>query len=132
MASLCSLLNKDFLKDLVIGSKVQLKSGQFLPVIITLFSTLAFAAILVVIFGVIIRRRKESRKKQRQRNEKHENKFKFDDGLERYDDIIYENEENTYEIANYDEVGKYDEINENESKIEADTSKTVEYLEVLE
>jgi hypothetical protein len=58
----------------------------------------------VVIFGVIIRRRKESRKKQRSQNEKHENEFKFDNGLERYDDIIYENEENCYEIVNYYEI----------------------------
>ncbi len=62
----------------------------------------------MVIFGVIIRRRKESRKKQRSRNE---NEFKFDYGLERYDNIIYENEENFYEIVNYDE------INQIESKI---------------
>ncbi len=101
-------------------------SGYFIRVVITLFSTLVFAAILVVIFGVIIRRRKESRKKQRQKNEKHENEYKFDDGLRNYDDIIYENEENTYEIVNYYE------INENESKIESNTSKTVGYIEIFE
>ncbi len=101
-------------------------SGYFIRVIITLFSTLAFAAILVVIFGVIIRRRKESRKKQRTKNEKHGDQCKFDDGLANYDDIIYENEENTYEIVNYYE------INEKESKIVSNTSKTVEYLEMFE
>ncbi len=104
---------------------MQSKSSHFLTAIITLFSTLAFAAILVVIFGVIIRRRKESRKKQRPRNEKHENEYKFDDGLGKYDEIILENEENFYEIVNYDE------INQNESKIEANTSKSLEYLEIL-
>jgi hypothetical protein len=77
----------------------------------------------MVIFGVIIRRRKESRKKQRPRNE---NEFKFDNGLEKYDDIIYENEENSYEMIDYYE------INENESKIESNTSKTVEYLKIFE
>ncbi len=94
-------------------------SGYFIRVVITLFSTLVFAAILVVIFGVIIRRRKESRKKQRPKNKKHENEYKFDDGLRNYgnyDDIIHQNEENTYEIGNYYE------INENESKIESNTS----------
>jgi hypothetical protein len=48
------------LKNSIIDSKLQSTSGYFLPVIITLFSTLAFAAILVVIFGVIIRRREKS------------------------------------------------------------------------
>jgi flagellar biosynthesis/type III secretory pathway M-ring protein FliF/YscJ len=105
---------------------VQSTSGYFLPVIITLFSTLAFAVILVVIFGAIIRRRKELIKKQRQKNNKHENEYKFDNGFEKYDDIIYENEENSYEMVNYYE------INENESKIESNTSKTVEYLEIFE
>ncbi len=81
---------------------MQPTSGHFLPVIIT-FSTLAFTAILVVIFRVIIRRR-----------------------LEKYDDIIFENEENSYEMINYDE------INENESKIEANISKNPEYLEIYE
>ncbi len=105
---------------------MQSTSGYFLPVIITLFSTLAFAVILVVIFGAIIRRRKELIKKQRQKNNKHENEYKFDNGFEKYDDIIYENEENSYEMVNYYE------INENESKIESNTSKTVEYLEIFE
>jgi len=109
---------------------VQPTSGYFLTAIITFFTTVAFGAILVVIFGVIIRRRKESIKNQRQKDERHNNEYKFDDGLQKYDDIIHENEENTYEIVNYDEIGKYDEINENESKIEANTSKTNEYLEI--
>jgi hypothetical protein len=104
-------------------------SGYFLPVIITLFSTVAFVAILVAIFGVIFRRRKESKKKQTQKNE---NKYKFNDRLENYDDVVYENEENSYEIVNYKldnyDIGVYDEINENESKIEANTSQTVEYF----
>ncbi len=91
-------------------------SGYFLPAIITV-STLAFAAILVVIFGVIIWRRKESRKKQRLRNERHHNQYKFDNGLEKYDDIIHENEDNTYDLPNYYE------INQNESKIDANTSR---------
>ncbi len=95
--------------------------SHFLRVIITLFSTLAFA---VVIFGVIIWRRKESRKKQRPRNERHHNQYKFDNGLEKYDDIIHDNEENTYDLPNY--YG----INLNESKIEANTSQTSEYLEI--
>ncbi len=104
--------------------------------IIILFLTLAFVAIFVVIFGVIIRRRKKSRKKQRPKNEKHENEFKFDDGLQNYDQIINGNEVNAYEINNYElddyDIGVYDEINENESKIEANTSKTVGYLEIFE
>jgi hypothetical protein len=100
---------------------VQSTSGHFLPVIIT-FSALGFAAILVVIFGMIIKRRKESIKKQRPKNE---NEFEFDDGLEKYDDIINENEENSYEMVNYCEM------NYNESKIESNYSKTVEYLEIF-
>jgi hypothetical protein len=104
-------------------------SGYFLPVIITLFSTLAFVAILVAIFGVIFMRRKDSKKKQRQKNE---NKYKFNDKLENYDDVVYENEDNSYEIMNYKldnyDIGVYDEINENESKIEANTSQTVEHF----
>ncbi len=95
--------------------------------IITLFSTLAFVAILVVIFGVIIRRRKKSRKKQRPINEKRENEIKFDDGLGKYDDIICENEDNSYEIINYEldnyGIRVYDDINQNESKIEANPVK---------
>jgi hypothetical protein len=114
---------------------VQPTKGYFLPVIITLFSTLAFVAILVVIFGVIVRRRKESSKREGPKNEKHENEHNFDDGLRNYD-IIYENEENSYEIMNYEfdgyHIGVYDQINENESKIEANTSKAVEYLEMSE
>jgi hypothetical protein len=94
------------------------------PGVIILFSTLAFAVILVVIFGVIIWRRKESRKKQRPRNERHHNQYKFDSGFEKYDDIIHENEENVYDLPN-----NY-EINQNESEIEANTSKTSEYLEM--
>jgi hypothetical protein len=87
---------------------VQSKSGHFLPVIITLFSTLAFVAILVVIFSVIIRLRKESIKKQRPKNEKHHNhnQFKFDDGLEKYDDIIYKNEEISYDMITYYEINE--------------------------
>jgi hypothetical protein len=77
----------------------------------------------VVIFGVIIRHRKESIKKQRPKNE---NEFKFDDGLQKYDEIIHENEDNYYEAVNYYE------INENESKIKANTSKTLEYLEIFD
>jgi hypothetical protein len=102
---------------------VQPTSSNFLRVIITLFLTLAFAAILVVIFGVIIRRRKESIKKKRPRNE---NEFIFDDGLANYDHINYENEENSYEMVNYYE------INENESNIEANISQTSKYLEIFE
>jgi hypothetical protein len=101
-------------------------------VIITLFLTLAFVAILVAIFGVIIRRRKKSRKKQRPKNEKHENEFKFDDGLGKYDDIICENEDNSYEIINYEldncDIRVYDDINQNESKIEA--NNIVKYLQI--
>ncbi len=77
----------------------------------------------MVIFGVIIRHRKESIKKQRPKNE---NEFKFDDGLQKYDEIIHENEDNYYEAVNYYE------INENESKIKANTSKTLEYLEIFD
>ncbi len=66
----------------------------------------------------------------------HENEFKFDDGLGKYDDNIYENEENPYDIINYklDNYGirVYDDINQNESKIEANTSQTREYLEISE
>ncbi len=111
---------------------MQSTSGHFLPVIITIFSALAFAAILLVIFGVIIRRRKESIKKQRTKNKKHDNQFKFDDGFEKYDDITDGNEMNSYEAFNYEidgyDTGVYDKINQNESKIEA--NKTVEYLEM--
>ncbi len=74
-------------------------------------------------------RRKDSKKKQRQKNE---NKYKFNDKLENYDDVVYENEDNSYEIMNYKldnyDIGVYDEINENESKIEANTSQTVEHF----
>ncbi len=126
---ICFTLFSDFLKNSIINSKEQSTSGLFLPVIITLFSTLAFAAILVVIFGVIIWRRKESRKKQRLRNERHHNQYKFDNGFEKYDDIIHKNEDNIYDLPNYYE------INQNESKIEANTSKintskTSQYLEI--
>ncbi len=72
---------------------------------------------------MIIRHRKESIKKQRPKNE---NEFKFDDGLQKYDEIIHENEDNYYEAVNYYE------INENESKIKANTSKTLEYLEIFD
>jgi hypothetical protein len=96
---------------------VQSTSGHFLRVIITSFLTLAFVAILMVIFEVIIRRRKKSIKKQRSKNAKHENEFKFDDGLQNYDQIINGNEVNAYEINNYElddyDIGVYDEINQN-------------------
>ncbi len=112
---------------------MQSTSGHFLPAIITLFSALAFVPILVVIFGVIIRRRKESIKKQRPKNE---NEFEFDDGLQNYDQIINRNEVNSYQIINYEldnyGIGVYDEINENKQKIEANTSKTVGYLQIFE
>jgi hypothetical protein len=115
---------------------VQSTSGHFLLAIITLFSALAFVPILVVIFGLIIRRRKESISKQRSKNEKHENEFRYDDGLQNYDQITNGNEVNSYEMINYEldnyGIGVYDEINENESKIEANTSKTVEYLQIFE
>jgi NADH:ubiquinone oxidoreductase subunit 3 (subunit A) len=102
---------------------VQPTSGHFLPVIIT-FSALAFVAILVVIFGVIIRRRKESIKKQRPKNENHENEFDFDDGSRYYEGINDRNEENSYEMINY--YG----INYNKSNIESNSSKTVVYLDI--
>ncbi len=86
---------------------MQSTSGHFLPVIITLFSTLAFVAILVVIFGVVIRRRKESIKNQRPKYEKHENEFKFDHGPANYDQIINGNEVNSYKLDNSG-VGVYD------------------------
>ncbi len=105
---------------------MQSTSGHLLPVIITLFSTVAFVAILVVIFGVIVRRRKESRKKRRQKNQMYEYEYKFDDGLQNYDHIINGDEVHTYEMLNYYE------INQNESKIEANINKTVEYLEISE
>ncbi len=105
---------------------MQSTSGHFLPVIITLFSTLALVPILVVIFGLIIRRRKELIKKQRLKNENHENEYKFDDGLQNYDQIIDGNEENSYEMLNYEE------INQNESNIETNARKTVGYLEIFE
>ncbi len=109
---------------------MQSTNGHFLTAIITLFSTLVFVVILVVIFGVIIRRRKESRKKQRSKNE---NEFEFDNGLQIYD-TINENEVNTYEKINYElidcDIGVYDKINQNGSKIESNTSKTNEYLEI--
>ncbi len=115
---------------------MQSTSGHFLPAIIILFSVLAFVPILVVIIGVIIRRRKESIKKQRLKNEKHENQFQFHDGLRNYGDIINENEENSYETINYEldnyGISVYDEINQNESKVEANKSKTVKYLKVFE
>ncbi len=78
----------------------------------------------MVIFGVIIWRRKESRKKQRLKNERYHKGYKFDNGLERCDDIIDESEDNIYDLPNYYE------INQNESKIDANTSKTPEYLEI--
>ncbi len=46
----------------------------------------------------------------------HENEYKLG-GSEKYDDIIYETEDNTYESVNYYE------INESESKIEANSSE---------
>ncbi len=114
---------------------MQSTSGHFLPVIIT-FSTLAFVAILVVIFGVIIRHRKESIKKQRPKNEKNHNhnQFEFDDGLERHDDIINGNEENSHEMPNY-KLDKcyteaYEEINYNDLNVV--TNETVKYLEIFE
>ncbi len=64
---------------------MQSTSGHILLAIITLFSTLALVPILVVIFVLIIRHRKKSINKQRLKNEKHENEFKFDDGLASYD-----------------------------------------------
>ncbi len=101
-------------------------TNNFISAIITLFSTLTFVAILVVIFGVIIRRQKKLRKKQRPKNEKNHNQFKFDDGVQNYENEIFENEENSYEMINYDQ------IYQNESKFEANTSKTVEYLDIFE
>ncbi len=65
-----------------------------------------------------------NREKSRPRNERHHNRYKFDNGLEKYDDIIDENEDNIYDLPNYYE------INQNESKVEANTSKTPEYLEI--
>jgi hypothetical protein len=101
---------------------LQPTSGYFLPVIITLFCTLAFTAIVVGIFGLIIRRRKESRKKQTPKNE---NQYKFDDGLQKYDEITYENEDNSYETVNYYV------INQNDSKIKTNSSQNLQYLEIL-
>ncbi len=67
---------------------------------------------------------------------KNENEFKFDDGLQNYDQIINRNEVNSYEIINYEldnyGIGVYDEINQNESKIEANMSKTLGYLQIFE
>jgi predicted PurR-regulated permease PerM len=93
---------------------VQSTNGHFLPAIITLFSTLALVPILVVVFGLIIRRRKELIKKRRTKNENE------------WTEIINANEENSYEMVNYYE------INENDSKIESNTNKTVKYLEIIE
>ncbi len=105
-------------------------SGHFLPAIITLFSTLALVPILVVVLGLIIRRRKESIKKQRPKNE---NEFKSD-GLANYEAIINGNEVSVYEIINSElddhDIGVYDEINENESKVKEIANNTVEYLEM--
>jgi hypothetical protein len=92
---------------------VQSTSGDFLPAFITLFSTLALVPILVAVFELIIRRRKESIKKQRTKNENE------------WTEIINANEENSYEMVNYYE------INENYSKIESNTNKTVKYLEIM-
>ncbi len=88
----------------------------------------------MIIFGLIIRRRKESIKKQRLKNEKHNNQFKFDDGLEKYDDIINGNEENSYEMPNYKldncYTEAYDEINYDDLNVV--TNETVKYTELLE
>ncbi len=62
--------------------------GNFSPLIITLFSTLALVPILVVIIVVIIRHRKESRKKQSTKNQR--NEYEFDNGLGKYDTIYAE------------------------------------------
>ncbi len=56
----------------------------------------------------------------------YEYEYKFDDGLQNYDHIINGDEVHTYEMLNYYE------INQNESKIEANINKTVEYLEISE
>ncbi len=117
---------------------MQSTSGHILLAIITLISTLALFPILVVIFVLIIRRRKESIKKQRLKNEKHENEFKFDDGLQNYDQLINGNEENCYEMHNYKigyyAIGVYDEINQNKSNIIIIKSRQipVKYLEIFE
>jgi hypothetical protein len=126
----------DFVENSIIDLKVQSTSDHLLSIIITLFSTLAFAVILVVIFGVIIRCRKASIKNQRPKNEKHHNhnQFKFDDGLEKYDDIINGNEENSYETPNYKSdkcyTEAYDEINYDDLNVV--TNETVKYLEIFE
>ncbi len=101
----------DFVENSIIDLKVQSTSDHLLSIIITLFSTLAFAVILVVIFGVIIRCRKASIKKQRPIKENYDNEFKPDDELANYE-VIPENEEHFYEIVNYEK------INPNESKVE--------------
>ncbi len=55
--------------------------------------------------------------------------------MEKYDDIINGNEANSYEIINYElvdyDIGVYDEINQSESQIESNTSKTLKYLEIF-
>ena len=109
---------------------MQSTSGHILLAIITLFSTLALFPILVVIFVLIIRRRKESIKKQRLKNEKHENEFKFDDGLQNYDQLINGNEENSHEMPNYVLDNCYDEINY--SDLNVVTNGTVKYTEIFE
>ncbi len=72
-------------------------------------------------------------KKQRQKNEKHKNEYIFGDGLENYDDIVCQNEENSYEIMNYKldnyDIGAYDQINYNELNVK--TNKTVEKTQIL-
>jgi hypothetical protein len=88
--------------------------GHFSTLIITLFSTFALVPILVVIIVVIIRRRKESRKKQSTKNQRNG----FDNGLEKYDEIINESEH------------EYEQINYFEMNIKA--NEIIEYTQILE
>jgi flagellar biosynthesis/type III secretory pathway M-ring protein FliF/YscJ len=95
----------------MIDSEAQSKRGHFSQIIIPLFSTFALVPILVVITRVIFKRRKETRKKQSAKSQKHENQFRFDDGLQQYDEIMNENEENSYEIIKQNEENSYELMN---------------------
>ncbi len=108
--------------------------SNFSTIIIALFSTLALVPILVLIFCLIIKCRKEWTRKQRSKNQKKENDFEFNRRLEIRNEIPNVNGINYYNImnskSNNDDIGVYEEINDYESIIEA--NETVEYTQILE
>jgi hypothetical protein len=91
------------------------------------------ALIFCAILGAVIAWR-QKRRKQIIKDSIKDNNFELNSGIERYDDILNEYDENHYEKMNY-ELNKYDsreyaEINYDEMNVEENI--VANYTEILE